>query len=74
MFGEKRTNRLDMPRQLRVGARLGQVIRELAERECRTIQQQMVVLLTKGIEQHGRETGNDFLRRFGQSASERESQ
>jgi hypothetical protein len=55
---EKRVDRLDVPRQLRVGATLGRVIRRLAEREGRTIQQQMVILITKGIETHCRETGN----------------
>jgi hypothetical protein len=66
MVGEKRTNRLDVPRQLRVGETLGRLIRDLAEREQRTIQQQMVVLITKGIQQHCREHGHevsDLMRR-----------
>ena len=65
MFGEKRTHRLDVPRQLRVGESLGRVVRKLAEQEQRTIGQQIVVLLTKGVEQHCRETGkevSDLLR------------
>lgn len=46
---EKRTERLDVPRQLRVGESLGRMIRRMALRERRTIQQQMVVLIVKGI-------------------------
>jgi hypothetical protein len=56
---EKRTNRLDVPRQLRVGSSLGLLVRRLAEQERRTIGQQMVELLTKGVEQHCRETGKE---------------
>jgi hypothetical protein len=59
MSAEKRTSRLDVPRQLRVGASLGLLVRRLAEQEQRTIGQQMVVLLTKGVEQHCQETGKE---------------
>jgi hypothetical protein len=67
---EKRTDRLDVPRQLRVGETLGRLIRSLARRSSRTIQQQMVVLLTKGIESYCRETGNSLPDLLQETASD----
>lgn len=67
---EKRTDRLDVPRQLRVGETLGQLIRKLASRSGRTQQQMMVVLLTKGIEPYCRETGNDLSSLLHETASD----
>jgi hypothetical protein len=67
---EKRTDRLDVPKQLRLGTTLGQLIRRLAERGGRSIQQQMVLLITKGIEQHCRETGNALGDLLHESASD----
>jgi hypothetical protein len=59
MLGEKRTSRLDVPRQLRVGETMGRLVRRLAEREQRTIQQEMVILIAKGIEAQCRENGDE---------------
>jgi hypothetical protein len=66
MLTEKRTGRMDVPRQLRVGESLGRLIRTLAEQEQRTVGQQMVVLLTKGLEQHCRESGKEVSGLLGQ--------
>lgn len=70
LLGEKRTDRLDVPRQLRVGETLGRLIRKLASRSGRTQQQMMVVLLTKGIEPYCRETGNDLSSLLHEAASD----
>jgi hypothetical protein len=59
MRGEKRDGRLDVPKQIRVGSSLGYLVRRLAEQENRPIGQQIVVLLTKGVEQHCRESGKE---------------
>ena len=69
MLGEKRTSRLDVPRQLRVGESLGRMIRRLAEQEQRTYQEQMVVLIVKGIRTHCRETRNEVSELLRQSSS-----
>lgn len=66
MRSEKRTDRLDVPRQLRVGENFGRLIRKLAEQERRTIGQQIVMLLMKGVEQHCRETGKEVSGLFSQ--------
>ena len=59
-MAEKRTARLDVPRQLRVGESLGRLVRRLADEEQRTVGQQIVVLLTKGIERHCQESGKEI--------------
>lgn len=66
MRGEKRTDRLDVPKQLRVGETLGRVVRKLAAQERRSIGQQMIELVTKGLEQHCRETGKEVSGLFSQ--------
>ncbi|GAC1632808.1 MAG: hypothetical protein NVS9B14_06510 [Candidatus Acidiferrum sp.] len=66
MVGEKRTDRLDVPRQLRVQESLGRVVRRLAEQEQRTVGQQILVLLIKGVEQHCREMGKEVSGLLGQ--------
>jgi hypothetical protein len=70
MVTGKRTDRLDVPRQLRVQESLGRVVRRLAEREGRTIQQQMVVLIVKGIQTHCQENGDAFNEMVRQAASD----
>jgi hypothetical protein len=61
MRWEKRTDRLEIPRQLRIGAGLGKAIRKLAERDRRSIQQQMIVLLINGIKLYSIETYKELV-------------
>jgi hypothetical protein len=70
LSGEKRTDRLDVPKQLRVGEMLGKLVRKLAARNQRTIQEQLVVLVTKGIEAYCRETGNSLTDLLHETASD----
>lgn len=70
LIDEKRTDRLDVPKQLRVGETLGRLVRKLAGRSGRTMQQMLVVLVTKGIEPYCRETGNSMAELLHESASD----
>ena len=70
MLGEKRTDRLDVPRQLRVSGPMGFVVRRLAQQGGRTYQQQLVFLVTKGIQRHCEETGNEFGELIRQAESD----
>ena len=70
LIDEKRTDRLDVPKQLRVGETLGRLVRKLAGRSGRSIQQMLVVLVTKGIEPYCRETGNSLADLLNESASD----
>ena len=49
MWNEKHSDRLELPRQLRTDAQMGKRIRELAKSDRRTIQQQILYLLEKGL-------------------------
>jgi hypothetical protein len=70
LIEEKRVDRLDVPKQLRVGETLGRLVRKLASRSGRSIQEMMVVLVTKGIEIYCRETGNSFADLLHETASD----
>jgi len=67
---EKRTGRIDVPKQLRVADGLGRAVRRIAERERRPVGQQMVELLTMGVEQYLREGGKEDRGLFSQVLSD----
>lgn len=66
MRGEKRTGRLEVPKQLRCGHGLGAVIRFLASMNNRPASLELIELATKGLEQHCRETGKEVSELFRQ--------
>ncbi len=57
LLSEKKLDSLCMPSSLRMGPTLAQAIRELADSEVRTIQQQILVLLAKGLKHYRCDSG-----------------
>lgn len=69
MRGEKRTERLDVPRQLRVQGSLRLLVLRLAELGNRSPGMQVLEMLTKGAEQIRREGGKEVEAVFSQVLS-----